>query len=86
MLFARVDGWISTLALFPSLSLCFCLVFPHPKGSIFISFPDGTGMLYSLQGTTEPPKAEDTIVHKVPAKTHHSQLLTVHNWLTEQQR
>ncbi|KAM9351908.1 hydrocephalus-inducing protein homolog [Symphorus nematophorus] len=55
-------------------------------GSVFFSFPDGTGMLYSLQGTAEPPKAEDTIVHELPAKTHHTQLLPVQNWLSKQQR
>ncbi|XP_029289106.1 hydrocephalus-inducing protein homolog [Cottoperca gobio] len=55
-------------------------------GSVFLSFPDGTGMLYSLQGTAEPPKAEDTIVNELPAKTHHTELLPVHNWLSKQQR
>ncbi|KAI3370851.1 hypothetical protein L3Q82_007368 [Scortum barcoo] len=55
-------------------------------GSVFFSFPDGTGILYTLQGTAEPPKAEDTIVHELPAKTHHTQLLSVHNWLPKQQR
>uniref|UniRef100_A0A3B4VD89 HYDIN axonemal central pair apparatus protein n=1 Tax=Seriola dumerili TaxID=41447 RepID=A0A3B4VD89_SERDU len=55
-------------------------------GSVFFSFPDGTGMLYSLQGTADPPKAEDTIVHELPAKTQHTQLLPVHNWLSKQQR
>ncbi|XP_027128846.1 hydrocephalus-inducing protein homolog isoform X3 [Larimichthys crocea] len=55
-------------------------------GSVFFPFPDGTGMLYSLQGTAEPPKAEDTIVHELPAKTHHTLLLPVHNWHSKQQR
>ncbi|XP_045894223.1 hydrocephalus-inducing protein homolog [Micropterus dolomieu] len=55
-------------------------------GSVFFSFPDGTGMLYSLQGTAEPPKAEHVIVHELPAKTHHTQLLPVRNWLSKQQR
>ncbi|XP_047451812.1 hydrocephalus-inducing protein homolog [Mugil cephalus] len=55
-------------------------------GSVFFSFPDGTGILYSLQGTADPPKAEDTIVHELPAKTHHSEMLPVHNWLSRQQR
>ncbi|XP_031731518.1 hydrocephalus-inducing protein homolog isoform X1 [Anarrhichthys ocellatus] len=55
-------------------------------GSVFFSFPDGTGMLYSLQGTAEPPKAEDNIVHELPAKTHHTEMLPVHNWLSKQQR
>ncbi|XP_040894088.1 hydrocephalus-inducing protein homolog [Toxotes jaculatrix] len=55
-------------------------------GSVFFSFPDGTGMLYSLQGTADPPKAEDTIMHELPAKTKHTELLPVHNWLSKQQR
>ncbi|XP_070763174.1 hydrocephalus-inducing protein homolog [Enoplosus armatus] len=55
-------------------------------GSVFFSFPDGTGILYSLQGTAEPPKAEDATVHELPAKTHHTHLLPVHNWLSKQQR
>ncbi|KAK5867885.1 hypothetical protein PBY51_012341 [Eleginops maclovinus] len=56
------------------------------QGSVFFSFPDGTGMLYSLQGTAEPPKPEDTIIHELPAKTHHTEVLPVHNWLSKQQR
>ncbi|XP_068458365.1 hydrocephalus-inducing protein homolog isoform X2 [Clinocottus analis] len=55
-------------------------------GSIFFSFPDGTGMLYSLLGTAEPPKAKDVILHEMPAKTLHSELLPVHNWLSKPQR
>ncbi|XP_039456431.1 hydrocephalus-inducing protein homolog [Oreochromis aureus] len=56
------------------------------QGSVFFAFPDGTGILYSLQGTADPPKAEDTIVHELPAKTSHAVLLPVHNWLSRQQR
>ncbi|XP_026000866.1 hydrocephalus-inducing protein homolog [Astatotilapia calliptera] len=56
------------------------------QGSVFFAFPDGTGMLYSLQGTADPPKAEDTIMHELPAKTSHTVLLPVHNWLSRQQR
>ncbi|XP_051916753.1 hydrocephalus-inducing protein homolog isoform X2 [Hippocampus zosterae] len=55
-------------------------------GSVFFSFPNGAGMLYSLQGTTEAPKAESTIVHELPAKTHHTQILPVTNWLSKQKR
>ncbi|KAK2918189.1 hydrocephalus-inducing protein homolog [Channa argus] len=55
-------------------------------GSVFFTFPDGTGMLYYLQGTADPPKAENTIVHELPAKTQHTELLPVHNWLSTQQR
>lgn len=56
------------------------------QGSVSFSFPDGTGMLYSLQGTADHPKAEDTIVRELPAKTQHIELLPVHNWLYKQQR
>ncbi|XP_010765598.1 hydrocephalus-inducing protein homolog [Notothenia coriiceps] len=56
------------------------------QGSVFFSFPDGTGLLYSLQGTAEPPKAEHSIVHELPAKTHHTEVLPVHNWHAKQQR
>ncbi|XP_077566662.1 hydrocephalus-inducing protein homolog isoform X1 [Stigmatopora nigra] len=55
-------------------------------GSIFFSFPNGAGMLYSLQGTADSPKAESTIVHELPAKTHHTQILPVTNWLSKQKR
>ncbi|XP_075998117.1 hydrocephalus-inducing protein homolog [Genypterus blacodes] len=56
------------------------------QGSVFFPFPDGTSLLYSLQGTAEPPKVEDTILRELPAKTHHTELLSVHNWLSKQQR
>ncbi|XP_049580395.1 hydrocephalus-inducing protein homolog [Syngnathus scovelli] len=55
-------------------------------GSVFFSFPNGAGMLYSLQGTAEPPKAESTIMRELPAKTHHTQILPVTNWLSKQKR
>ncbi|CAI5655386.1 unnamed protein product [Oreochromis niloticus] len=56
------------------------------QGSVFFAFPNGTGILYSLQGTADPPKAEDTIEHELPAKTSHTVLLPVRNWLSRQQR
>ncbi|XP_062860193.1 hydrocephalus-inducing protein homolog [Trichomycterus rosablanca] len=55
-------------------------------GSVFFSFPDGTGMLYTLQGTAEPPKAGGTISHDVPCKTPYTEIVPVHNWLTKPQR
>ncbi|KAJ0029583.1 hypothetical protein NQD34_004580, partial [Periophthalmus magnuspinnatus] len=55
------------------------------QGSVFFSFLDGTGLLYFLQGTAEAPKAEGIIVHELPAKSHHTELLSVHNWLLKQQ-
>uniref|UniRef100_A0A8D3BS88 HYDIN axonemal central pair apparatus protein n=1 Tax=Scophthalmus maximus TaxID=52904 RepID=A0A8D3BS88_SCOMX len=55
-------------------------------GSVFFSFPDGTATLYYLQGTADPPKVEDTLVRELPAKTEHTELLPVKNWLSKQQR
>ncbi|XP_023811732.1 hydrocephalus-inducing protein homolog isoform X1 [Oryzias latipes] len=55
-------------------------------GSIFFSFPDGRGLMYSLQGTADPPRAEDSIVREITAKAQHTELLHVNNWLPRQQR
>ncbi|XP_053479109.1 hydrocephalus-inducing protein homolog [Ictalurus furcatus] len=55
-------------------------------GSMFFSFPDGSGMLYTLQGTAEPPKAMSTISHEVPCKTSYTEIVPVHNWLSKPQR
>ncbi|KAM9376113.1 hydrocephalus-inducing protein-like [Pholidichthys leucotaenia] len=56
------------------------------QGSVFFSFPDGTGIRCPLQGTADPPLPEDTVVHELPAKIQHSELLPVQNWLSRQQR
>ncbi|KAG7468631.1 hypothetical protein MATL_G00145140 [Megalops atlanticus] len=56
------------------------------QGSVFFSFPDGTGMLYTLLGTAEPPKAAGTISHEMPCKTPYTELLPVQNWLNKPQR
>ncbi|XP_066569678.1 hydrocephalus-inducing protein homolog [Amia ocellicauda] len=56
------------------------------QGSVFIPFPDGTGMLYTLQGTSEPPKAAGTITHEVPCKISYTELLPITNWLAKPQR
>lgn len=56
------------------------------QGSVFFSFPDGSGILYILQGTAEPPKAEGTVTEEIKCKTHHTQTLPVHNWLPRPQR
>ncbi|XP_047008963.2 hydrocephalus-inducing protein homolog isoform X3 [Ictalurus punctatus] len=55
-------------------------------GSMFFSFPDGSGMLYTLQGTAEPPKAVSTISREVPCKTSYTEIVPVHNWLSKPQR
>ncbi|CAM5150043.1 unnamed protein product [Eretmochelys imbricata] len=56
------------------------------QGSIFFPLPDGTGLLYLLQGTAEPPKSSGTIVREVPCKTTYTELLPISNWLNKPQR
>eukprot|EP00063_Salmo_salar_P029727 XP_014004562.1 PREDICTED: hydrocephalus-inducing protein homolog isoform X1 [Salmo salar] len=55
-------------------------------GSVFFSFPDGTGMLYTLHGTAEAPKAVATITHEMPSKTQYTEMVPVQNWLSKPQR
>lgn len=55
-------------------------------GSIFFPQPDGTGQLYYLIGTAEPPKHVASIVQDIPCKTSHTELLSVENWLRRPQR
>ena len=55
-------------------------------GSIFFPQPDGTGILYNLQGTAEPPKHAGAITQEIPCKTFHTELLPVENWLRRPQR
>ncbi|XP_066494024.1 hydrocephalus-inducing protein-like [Tiliqua scincoides] len=56
------------------------------QGSIFFPLPDGTGLLYLLQGTTEPPKSAGNIMREVPCKTSYTELLPINNWLNKPQR
>ncbi|XP_073706753.1 hydrocephalus-inducing protein homolog [Garra rufa] len=56
------------------------------EGSVFFSFADGSGILYILHGTAEPPKAEGTITEEIKCKSHHTQTVPVHNWLPRPQR
>ncbi|XP_078688637.1 hydrocephalus-inducing protein-like [Branchiostoma floridae x Branchiostoma belcheri] len=55
-------------------------------GTVFFPLPDGTGLLYNLTGTSEPPKAISNITREVPCKTGYTELLTVSNWLKHPQR
>ena len=55
-------------------------------GSIFFPQPDGTGLLYHLQGTSEAPKVVEAIVQEIPCKTAHTRSLAVENWLRRPQR
>lgn len=56
------------------------------QGTVFFPLPDGTGLLFNLVGTAEPPKPSGKISRDVPCKTMYIEPLTVHNWLKKPQR
>ncbi|KAM4614098.1 hydrocephalus-inducing protein homolog [Discoglossus pictus] len=56
------------------------------EGSVFFPLPDGTGLLYLLQGVAEPPKSSGNIIREVPCKTSYTELLAISNWLNKPQR
>ncbi|KAL3860158.1 hypothetical protein ACJMK2_010318 [Sinanodonta woodiana] len=56
------------------------------QGSVFFPLPDGTGMMYNLQGTADPPKPNAKINREVPCKTTYTETLMVQNWLKKPQR
>ncbi|ETE67630.1 Hydrocephalus-inducing protein-like protein, partial [Ophiophagus hannah] len=56
------------------------------QGSVFFPLPDGTGLLYLLQGTAEPPKSAGNIMREIPCKTSYTELLPITNWLNKLQR
>ena len=56
------------------------------QGTIFFPFPDGTGQMFTLTGTSEAPKAATKINKEIPCKIQYSELLPVHNWLKKPQR
>lgn len=58
---------------------------PH-EGSIFFPIPDGTGLLYRLEGRAEKPVEEGRLDLSVPAKTSKTLHMAVHNWLNRPQR
>ncbi|XP_064641495.1 hydrocephalus-inducing protein-like isoform X2 [Lineus longissimus] len=55
-------------------------------GTVFFPLPDGTGLLYQLQGTSEPPRPNGRISRDVPCKTQYTEMLTISNWLKKPQR
>ena len=59
---------------------------PKQTGSIFFPLPDGTGILYNLIGTANPPKPIGKVVREVPCKTSFTEVLPVENWLKKPQR
>ena len=58
---------------------------PH-TGTLFIPYPDGTALLYNLNGTALAPKHAAVIQRDVPCKIWYSESLSVSNWLKKPQR
>jgi len=56
------------------------------QGKAFFPLPDGTGLLYHLEGTADAPAPEGTVTATVPAKTKHAIVLKLNNWLPTTQR
>ena len=56
------------------------------QASVFFALPGGSGLEYSLSGTSEPPKPINKIARDVPCKTEYIEPLTVDNWLSKPQR
>jgi len=60
-----------------------CYIF---QGNIFFPLPDGTGLMYNVSGSADPPKPNGKINREVPCKTMYMEMLPVHNWLKKPQR
>ena len=53
---------------------------------MFFPLPDGTGLLYNVSGSADPPKPAGKIKRDVPSKTTYTEMLTASNWLKKPQR
>jgi hypothetical protein len=56
------------------------------RGTIFVGTPDGSALLYSLEGTALPTKANQRLEARVPCKKQHVQKVPLKNWLHSKQR
>ncbi|KAJ3206444.1 hypothetical protein HDU82_004517 [Entophlyctis luteolus] len=56
------------------------------EGSIFFPLPDGSGLLYKLNGVADKPISVGTITREIPCKTQFIEVLAVSNWLKKPQR
>jgi len=56
-------------------------------GSVFVPLPDGTAVMYQLDGKAGPPEPEaEAIEREVQCKATHTEGLVVRNWLNKPQR
>lgn len=58
---------------------------PH-QGSLFFPLPNGTAMLYSLNGVATPPESEGAITETIVAKKQKNFVVQVKNWSKQTQR
>ena len=56
------------------------------KGSIFFPLPNGTALLYRLDGTANDPLVEDQLIENVSSKKNTFIVIPVKNWLKTTQR
>ncbi|KAI9343132.1 hypothetical protein BDR26DRAFT_917651 [Obelidium mucronatum] len=56
------------------------------EGSVFFPLPDGTGLLYKLNGVADKPVSVATITREIPCKTAFTEVLLISNWLKKSQR
>lgn len=56
------------------------------EGSIFFPLPDGTGILYRLNGYTDRPLPAGNISREFPCKTVYTEVISINNWLRRSQK
>ena len=58
---------------------------PH-EGSLFFPLPDGTAIMYRLEGVADKPLPSGAVDRSVKAKAAHTEVVQVMNWLSKPQR
>ena len=58
---------------------------PH-EGSLFFPLPNGTALLYNLNGVSTVPESEGAITETIMAKKQKNFIVQVKNWAKQTQR
>lgn len=56
------------------------------EGSLFFPLPDGTGILYRLNGNVDKPLPAGNISREFPCKTVYTEVIPITNWLRRAQK
>jgi len=56
------------------------------EGVVFVGTPDGSALVYNLEGVAGPPAVDTRQVTEVPCKTPKMQAVKISNWLNQRQR